>query len=101
MKRAAFTLLILLTAGLFGLAGPMGGTLLPAAQAADSYDWTKPRGSIHRRRGPNLWSGRQPYRSPLYQRPSRNYGTPNWRRPRGINPYQKPRRNYGGWNHRD
>jgi len=72
-----------------------------AAHAADSYDWTKPRGSIlTRQHGPNLWRSK-PTRSPIFQKPSRNYGIPAWRSNRGgINPYDKPRKTYGGWGHR-
>ena len=100
MTRTLLPLLLLVLAiALPGVPGPAGSG---AALAADSYDWTRPRGSIYsRRRSPNLWSGDQPTRSPLYQRPNRNYGIPNWRQPTGgINPYDKPRKRYGGWGDR-
>lgn len=98
VTTAVFAGLMLAASPALPVWGP-AATGLFAAQAADTYDYTKPRGSIYsRRRSPNLWSGNQPYKSPLYQKPSRNYGTPNWRSNNGgINPYDKPRRNYGGW----
>lgn len=82
-------------------AGWLDAVRISTAHAADSYDWTKPRGSIYsRRRSPNLW-GSKPRRNPLFQKPSRTYGIPAWRSNRGgINPYDKPRKNYGGWGYR-
>lgn len=82
--------------------GFSGDGWIAAARAADSYDWTKPRGSIHsRQRSPNLWRSKPTRRSPLFQKPSRNYGMPAWRSNRGgINPYDKPRKTYGGWGYR-